>query len=181
MSTIAAIIGRILLGALFIISGLQKIASPATTADYIESMTTLPGYLAAPTGVFEVVAGAILAVGLMSRLISLVLAIFVALTIVLFHNALADPTQMTDALKNIALIGGLLMVFAYGQLRWNYAHIKAERREVIAAREPEERTHAAEIAAARAEGRAEASGLVVTNVPHADTVDLQPRLQWWRY
>src|SRR5690349_6475976 len=52
MSMIAAVIGRILIGALFIVSGLNKIVSPGTTAQYIESTTTLPGYLAMPTGVF---------------------------------------------------------------------------------------------------------------------------------
>lgn len=181
MSAIAATIGRILLGVLFIISGLQKIFAPASTAAYIESTTTLPGSLALPTGIFELVAGVLLAIGLMSRLVSIVLAVFVALTIMFFHNALTDPTQATQALKNVALIGGLLMVFAYGQMRWSYDHIKAERRGEIALREAEHRTHDAELAAARAEGRAEASGTVVTEVRHDDTLDAGRRRQWWRY
>ncbi len=180
MSTIAAIIGRILLGALFIISGLQKIAAPGATASYIESVTTLPGSLALPTGIFEVVAGVLLAIGLMSRLVSIVLAVFVALTIMFFHNQITDPTQGTQALKNVAIIGGLLMVFAYGQMRWSYDHIKTERRGEIATREAERRAHEAELAAARAEGRAAASGTVVTDVHHDDT-PVARRRQWWRY
>jgi len=181
MSTIAAIIGRILLGALFIISGLQKIAAPEGTASYIESVTTLPGSLALPTGIFEVVAGALLAIGLMSRLVSIVLAVFVALTIMFFHNEFTDPTQGTQALKNVAIIGGLLMVFAYGQMRWSYDHIKAERRGEAAAREAELRAHEAELAAARAEGRAAASGTVVTDVDHDGRLEVRRRRQWWRY
>jgi putative oxidoreductase len=181
MSAIAAIIGRILLGALFIISGLQKIVAPAATAGYIEGTTTLPGSLAVPTGIFELVAGALLAVGVMSRLVSIVLAVFVALTIMFFHNAFTDPEQATQALKNVALIGGLLMVFAYGQMRWSYDHIRAERRGEIAAREAEHRAHEAELAAARAEGRAAATSTVVTDVHHDTTLDTGRRRQWWRY
>jgi putative oxidoreductase len=181
MSAIAAIIGRILLGALFIISGLQKIVAPAATAAYIESSTTLPGSLAVPTGIFELVAGALLAVGVMSRLVSIVLAVFTALTIMFFHNELTDPQQASQALKNVALIGGLLMVFAYGQMRWTYDHIKAERRGEIATREAEHRAHEAELAAARAEGRAAATGTVVTDVHHDGTLDAGRRRQWWRY
>ena len=181
MSTIAAIIGRILLGALFIISGLQKIVAPAATADYIESMTTLPGSLALPTGIFEVVAGALLAVGVMSRLVSIVLAVFTALTIMFFHNEFTDLQQGTQALKNVAVIGGLLMVFAYGQMRWSYDHVKAERRGEIAARNAEHRAYEAELAAARAEGRAAASGTVVTDVDHDGAPEVRRSRQWWRY
>jgi len=181
MSTIAAVIGRILLGAMFIISGLQKIAAPGATASYIESTTTLPGSLALPTGIFELIAGVLLAIGLMSRLVSIVLAVFVALTIMFFHNAFTDPMQATQALKNVALIGGLLMVFAYGQMRWSYDHIRQERRGEIATREAEHRAHEAELAAARAEGRAAAAGTVVTEVHHDDSLDAGRRRQWWRY
>ena len=64
MSTIAAIIGRILLAVIFISAGIGKIVDPAGTAAYIESATTLPGTLALPTGVFELVLGLMLAVHL---------------------------------------------------------------------------------------------------------------------
>jgi putative oxidoreductase len=181
MSTIAAIIGRILLGALFIISGLQKIVAPGATAAYIESTTTLPGSLAMPTGIFELVAGILLAVGLMSRLVSIVLAVFTALTIFFFHNEFTDLQQGTQALKNVAIIGGLLMVFAYGQMRWNYDHIKAERRGEIAARDAEHRAHEAELAAARAEGRAAATGTVMTDVDHDSRPEVRRNRAWWRY
>jgi putative oxidoreductase len=183
MSMLVAIIGRILLGALFIISGLQKIAAPGATAGYIESVTTLPGSLALPTGIFELVAGALLALGLMSRLVSIVLAVFTALTIFFFHNAFTDLEQGTQALKNVALIGGLLMVFAYGQMRWNYDHLKTERRGARATHEAELRAHEAELAAARAEGRASVAGSTVAGDYNGDGVpDVQQRRSaWWRY
>jgi putative oxidoreductase len=146
MSTIASVIGRVFIAAMFIVSGLQKIADPAGTAGYITSATTLPGSLALPTGVFEVVAGVLLAIGLMTRLIAIALAVFAALTIFFFHNQFTDPAQATAALKNLAIIGGLLTVFAYGQMRGSYDHMRAQRRAETA----EARAERAEAAAAQA-------------------------------
>ena len=156
MSLIAAVIGRLLLAVMFVVSGLQKIADPGPTAQMLAA-TNLPGNLALPTGVFELVAGLLLAIGLMTRLVAIVLFVFVGLTIFFFHNEFADPLQGTLALKNAAIMGGLLMTFAYGQMRGSYDYLREKRR-----------THVAEVRAAHAEGRIEgaaaAPGTVVTDV-----------------
>ena len=144
MATIAALIGRILLGALFVFAGLGKVMDPAGTAAYMEAESPFPGSLALAVGVFEIVAGLILASGFMTRLAAVVLAGFTALTIVLFHYQVTDPAQAQAALKNLAVIGGLLMVFAYGQVRGRIGTV-AER----------DKRMEAELKAARAEGRAE--------------------------
>jgi putative oxidoreductase len=139
MSTIAAVIGRVLIAAMFVVSGLQKIADPGPTAQMLTA-TNLPANLALPTGVFELVVGILLAIGLMTRLVSLVLFVFVGLTIFFFHNQFADPLQGTLALKNLAIMGGLLMTFAYGQVRGTFDYMRERRR-----------TYDAELRAARAE------------------------------
>ena len=144
MSTIAAIAGRMMLAVIFILSGIGKIADPAGTAEYIESATTLPGTLALPTGVFELVLGTMLAVGLMTRIVSILLAGFTLLTIFFFHNAFGDQMQLTAALKNLAMAGGLLLVFAYGQMRGSFDYMRERNR-----------TRKAELRAAHAEGKAE--------------------------
>lgn len=171
MSTIVAVIGRLLLAVMFIVSGLQKIADPGPTAEMLAS-TNLPASLALPTGVFEFVAGLLLAIGLMTRLVSIVLAAFVALTIFFFHNEFADPLQGTLALKNIAIIGGLLMTFAYGQVRGTFDHMRERRR-----------THDAELRAARAEGRAEGATMaphaVATDVDGDGVAEARPRRRWF--
>src|SRR5687768_13156890 len=122
MSLIAAVIGRLLLAVMFIVSGLQKIVDPGPTAQML-SATNLPAFLALPSGLFEAIAGVLLAIGLMTRFVSLVLAAFVALTIFFFHSQFADPLQGTLALKSLAIIGGLLMTFAYGQMRGSYDYL----------------------------------------------------------
>lgn len=151
MATLAAIIGRILIAALFILAGLDKVLDTGATAEYIRSATNLPGSLALPTGVFEIAAGLLLASGIGTRLASGALIVFTALATILFHSRITDPVQAQMALKNLAVMGGLLMVFAYGQVRGNLGTWR-ER----------DRAHDAEVKAARAEGRAEATTPVVT-------------------
>ena len=105
MATIAALIGRILLGALFVMAGLGKVMDPAATAAYMEAESPFPGSLALAVGVFEVVAGLILASGFMTRLASLALLVFTALATLFFHEQVTDQTQAAMALKNVAIIG----------------------------------------------------------------------------
>ena len=145
MAVIAAIIGRLCIAALFVLAGIGKVMDPAGTAQYISSSTQLPGSLALPSGIFEIVAGLLLGLGIMTRLVSIVLAGFTALVTLLFHYQITDPQQSVMFLKNLAIFGGLLMVFAYGQVSWRVGTWK-ER----AAR------HDAEVKAARAEARADA-------------------------
>ncbi|KWV95077.1 MULTISPECIES: DoxX family protein [unclassified Erythrobacter] len=147
MATIAALVGRILLGALFVFAGFGKVMDTAGTAAYMEAESPFPGSMALAVGVFEIVAGLVLASGYMTRIASLALVVFTALATLFFHEQVTDQVQAAMALKNLAIMGGLLMVFAYGQQR--------SRIEVV-----DERAKRldAEVRAARAEGKAEAAG-----------------------
>ena len=180
MSLIAAVIGRLLLAVMFIVSGLQKIADPGPTAQMLTA-TNLPANFALPTGVFELVAGLLLAIGLMTRLVAVVLAGFVALTIFFFHNDFTDPLQGTLALKNLAIMGGLLMTFAYGQVRGTFDYMRERRKR-----------YDAELRAARAEGRAEAAttvprpvvagaapATVVTDLDRDGVPEVRPKRRWF--
>ncbi|MGN3974882.1 DoxX family protein [Tsuneonella sp. SYSU-LHT278] len=157
MSAIAAFVGRLLLALLFVLAGIPKIIDPSGPAAMLQS-ANLPASLAMPTGVFEVVAGLLLALGFMTRLVSILLFGFTLLTVFFFHNQFGDPMQAAQALKNVAIAGGLLMVFAYGHMYWGYDRMRAQRKGERAAAEAEARAHDAELRAARAEGRAEALG-----------------------
>lgn len=146
MATLAAIVGRILIAILFVISGAGKIFDPASTAQLMNAQSPFPGGWALGVGIFEVVAGLVLAFGVATRLVSILLIGFIALATLFFHRQVTDPTQAAMALKNLALIGGLLMVFAYGQASGKLGTWR-ER----------DRANDAELRAARAEGRAESS------------------------
>ena len=144
MATIAAIIGRVLLGLLFVLAGFGKVLDPAGTAAYMEAQSPFPGSLALAVGAFEIIAGLVLASGFMTRAAALALIGFTALATIFFHSQVSDPQMAQQALKNLAVIGGLLMVFAYSQ--------QVNRMDVLDERD---KRHDAEVKAAHAEGKAE--------------------------
>jgi putative oxidoreductase len=118
----------------------------------------LPGGLAIPTGLFELIAGICIALGIAVRTVSILLAGFVLATILFFHREFTDPMQAMAAMKNLAIAGGLLCLFGYGHTRWSYDALRQRRRDELAAHTTQQRAAEAELRAARAEGRAEAAG-----------------------
>jgi putative oxidoreductase len=116
----AALVGRILLAVIFIISGIGKITGFDGTVGYIASKgLPLPQLVAIGTIVVEVGGGIMLAIGYKARWAALALAIFTLLAAILFHNfwaveAAQKMNQQINFLKNLAITGGMLMVFAFG-------------------------------------------------------------------
>ena len=162
MSMIAVFIGRLFIAVIFVVSGINKLIHVTDTNAMISAAGLASG-LAIPTGLFELVAGVCLALGIATRLWSVLLAGFVLLTILFFHREFTDPMQAMMAMKNLAIAGGLLCLFGYGHTRWSYDAMRARRRGEIA-------QHDAELRAARAEGRAEAVDAPVV-----------ARRPWWRF
>lgn len=154
MSTIAAVVGRILLAIIFINSGVFKLMHVTPTEQQIVSVG-LPSGLAIPVGIFELVAGLCLVFGVMTRLAAILLAGFIALTILFYHSNFTDPMQLTIALMHVAMIGGMLLVFAHSQMWWSWDRMRAVRRGEIAARQAELDARDADLRAARAEGVAD--------------------------
>ena len=115
-----ALAGRILLALIFILSGLSKIGGFAGTAGYIASKgVPMASLVAALTIVVEVGGGLALATGFLARWAALALAVFTVLAALIFHNFWAVPAdqamnQNIHFMKNIAIAGGMLMVFAFG-------------------------------------------------------------------
>jgi putative oxidoreductase len=168
MSKIAAIIGRLLIGILFVFSGIGKIMDLGQAAGYMSSVG-LPASFALPVGLFEIVAGLCLAGGFAVRLVSVLLAVFTAGTILFAHNRFNDPMQAMQALKNLAIIGGLALAFAHSQMWSHYYTLRTVRRGEVATRDAEQRVHEAELRAARAEAAAEALRTGVAAPTYADT------------
>lgn len=164
MSSIAAVIGRILLAIIFIVSGGTKLMNVAATEAMIVG-AGLPGGLAIPTGLFEVIAGLCLVLGLMTRIASILLAGFTLIAAILYHNRLTDPIQSAMFLKDVAIAGGLLLVFAHSQMWYGWDHMRRRRHDELAARD-------AELRAARAEGLAQGNA-------HVDGVGTVPRRRWF--
>ena len=114
------LIGRILLAVMFIISGFGKITGFDGTVGYIASKgLPLPQIVAIGTILVELGGGIMLAVGYKARWAGLALAIFTLLAGIIFHNfwaaeAAQKMAQQINFMKNIAITGGMLMVFAFG-------------------------------------------------------------------
>jgi putative oxidoreductase len=117
---LTVLVARFLLALMFVLSGLSKLGGLEGTAGYIASVG-LPAaqLLALGAGVLELVAGVLLIVGWQARWAALALALFTVLATFLFHNFWAMPKeqqfmQQLMFMKNLAVTGGLLMVFSYG-------------------------------------------------------------------
>lgn len=110
-----AALGRFLLAALFLLSGLSKITTAAATTSYIGSAgLPLPSVVYVITLVVEIGGGLLLLIGFQAKPVATVLALFTVAAAVFFHSNVADQNQLIHFIKNIAIAGGLLQVAAAG-------------------------------------------------------------------
>ena len=115
-----ALLGRILLAALFVPAGFGKISGFEGTVGYIGSVgLPLPALGAIAAIVVELGLGLLLLVGFKTRWVAFVLALFTVAAAVFFHNYWALPAEKAFVnqlmfWKNIAIAGGLLAFAAFG-------------------------------------------------------------------
>jgi putative oxidoreductase len=115
IATIVPAAGRALISSLFLLSGLSKLAAPAMTIGYIQSVgLPLPSVAFAIAAVIEIVGGISLLLGFRTRVVASILFLFALATAVSFHRDFSDQNQFIHFLKNIAIAGGLLHVVAFG-------------------------------------------------------------------
>jgi putative oxidoreductase len=115
-----ALVGRIGIAAIFILSGLSKLAAPAATIGYIASVgLPLPQLGLVAALLIELGGGLALILGFHIRFTAGVLAIFCIVTGLVFHHNLGDQNQFIHFFKNVAMAGGLLNVVALGGQAWS--------------------------------------------------------------
>ena len=116
----AALIGRIALGALFLWSGYGKLAHMAFNIGYMKAYgVPAPELLIWPALALELIGGAMLVIGWKARWAAVALALLTAGATFIFHaywGVAADQVlnQQIQFMKNLAILGGLLGVFAQG-------------------------------------------------------------------
>ena len=113
---IVELIGRILLSALFLIEGIGKIFMQENVVMYMEDYG-VPGILFIPTVVVEILFPLFLIIGYKTRLTALVMALFTFTVAIIFHTDFTEGTQMVFFLKDLAIAGGFMIIFAYGPNR----------------------------------------------------------------
>ncbi|MBC7602816.1 MAG: DoxX family protein [Ramlibacter sp.] len=120
-----ALIGRVLVALLFVPAGFSKIAGFAGVVGYIQSKgVPLPEVSAAIAIFAELGLGLMLLIGWQARWAALGLAIFVGVITPIFHNFWAADAaqvmmQQQAFFKNIAVLGGLLVIAAFGAGGWS--------------------------------------------------------------
>ena len=129
----AYVLGRILLSLIFLVAGIQKLKKISDIANQLAAnkipipdeivpyLGSTPkyealGYLIAAV---EIICGLMVLIGLKARWAALVLIVFTACTIVFVHHFWdmsgdAYNTNLADALKNLSIMGGLLLIVAVG-------------------------------------------------------------------
>jgi putative oxidoreductase len=126
---LAALIGRVLLAFMFVYSGFGKIGGfEGTAASIAGKHVPMPEIATTIAIVIEFIGGLMVAVGWKARWAALAVAAFTLVASVLYHNfwAMADAatagTNKLMFMKNIAVIGGLLLVYAFGPGRLSVDH-----------------------------------------------------------
>ena len=113
LQELSAPIGRLFLSMIFIFSGFTKITGYAATQGYMEAMG-VPGMLLPLVIAVELLGGIAILLGFKARLVAILMASFSVVSALLFHQFWIDESQMNPFMKNIAMAGGFLMIFAHG-------------------------------------------------------------------
>jgi putative oxidoreductase len=113
----AALAGRLLLSALFLHEAYAKLTAYSAAVTYSEAFG-VPGALLPLAIAVELGCGALILLGYYTRAAALLLAGFCIATAVLFHTKLGVRNELLHFEKDLAIAGGLLVLFAHGGGCW---------------------------------------------------------------
>lgn len=117
MNDILNLIGRVLIALLFIGGAIQKLTNPEPVQTMLLSVQ-VAAWGVWPLAVANLVAGLCLVMGPRVRVWAVLLALYCIATSYFHWQLRADPWQVTIAVKNWAIAGGLLILAAQGPGRW---------------------------------------------------------------
>jgi putative oxidoreductase len=111
----AALVGRIFYASLFVLYGYFKLTGFAGTTAYMAKMgLPAPALAAVIAVILELGGGLLILFGYQTRLVALVLAVYVFIAALIAHAHFGDPAQLTHFMKNMAIVGGGLFLVASG-------------------------------------------------------------------
>ena len=127
LSNASLLLGRALLAAMFISAGFTKISAYSGTQAYMESVG-VPGLLLPAVVALEIIGGLAILVGYQTKIAALLLAGFTLMAAIIFHSDFSQPMQSILFSKNLAIGGGLLLLFAHGAGDWALSSVARARR-----------------------------------------------------
>jgi putative oxidoreductase len=119
-TSIVPLVGRLMISAIFIFSGLGKLAGHAAMAGFAASKALPAADLAVwVAAAIEVFGGLAILVGFQTRIAAWIVFLYLIPTTLVFHNfwALQGMERMDNQFhffKNVAIMGGLLFVATFG-------------------------------------------------------------------
>lgn len=117
LNNFSILAGRILISAIFISAGISKIGGYVGTQGYMEQMG-VPGILLPAVIALEILGGVAIVIGFQTRIAAVLLAAFTLVTTAVFHSDFSDQIQMILFMKNLAISGAFLLLFAQGPGQW---------------------------------------------------------------
>jgi putative oxidoreductase len=112
------LVARVMMATIFLVEGWAKVGSYDETLAYMQA-NGVPGRLLPLVMATELCGGALVLVGLGTRVAALALAGFSLLAALVFHRELGSPEQAIDFYKNVAMTGGFLALVACGAGSWS--------------------------------------------------------------
>jgi putative oxidoreductase len=118
--SVVPLIGRILMSIVFIVSGLFKFINFTETVEFVTAKhIPLPGVALACAALLEMLGGLSILAGFRTRIAAWLLALYLIPATVMFHNfwrmsGMEQQDNIAHFLKNLAIMGGLLILAANG-------------------------------------------------------------------
>lgn len=115
-----SLVGRILIAVIFFVAGFEKFVDTAGTIDHMKAVgIPYAGTLIYVAAIAEVLGGLSILLGFLTRVGALGLAIYLIPVTLYFHRfwgveGAAATMQMSQFMKNVAIMGGLLVLMAFG-------------------------------------------------------------------
>lgn len=113
------LLGRILLGLLFVLEAFAKLWSYEEAQSYMTAFGVPPVLLPAAVAL-ELGAGAMIILGWQTRLAAIALAVFCAVLALIFHTDFSNTNEVVHFQKDFALAGAFLVLFSRGAGAWSF-------------------------------------------------------------
>jgi putative oxidoreductase len=131
-SSFTPLAGRILMSVLFLISGFFKIGGYSQMVPYSASKgLPMAGVAIACAAVLELAGGLAILIGFQTRIAAWLLFLYLIPVTFIFHNFWAmqgaeQQQNMINFLKNVAIMGGLVILATYGAGPYSVDHSRAK-------------------------------------------------------
>ena len=110
---IVEFLGRIFLSVLFLIEGIGKLFTQEQVVTYMDDYG-VPEILFIPAVILEILFPLLLIVGYKTKLSALIMALFTLTVAIIFHTNFSEEIQVIFFLKDLAIVGGFMIIFVYG-------------------------------------------------------------------